>query len=132
MLVQAYLGAERFVAQLARERPLAVVRPPGVHLQAMRRGEHFVTLDARVHVSEDWAPHQHVMVSHVTSGVWRRRGGQRLIGAGRKLLPQLHHVLGRRVRHHNAARSLLLSRRVERIGRRRTHACNMMTRVRHF
>lgn len=118
MLVQAYLGTERFVAQLARERPLAIVRPPGVHLQTVGRREHFVTLDARVHVAEDGASHQHVVVSHVAGGVSRWRCGQRLIGAGRELLPQLHHVLGRRVRHHHTAGSLLLARRVERIGRR--------------
>lgn len=53
MLVQAYLGAERFVAQFARKRPLPVVRPPGMHFQAVRRREHFVTFDARVHVTEN-------------------------------------------------------------------------------
>jgi hypothetical protein len=34
------------------------------------------------------------MVSHVATGVGRRRSGQRLVGARRELLPQLHHILG--------------------------------------
>lgn len=117
MLVQAYLGAERFVAQLARERPLAVVRPPGMHFQAVRRREHFVALDARVHVAEHRAPHQHVMVAHRVRG---RHGGERLVGARSELLSQLHHVFGRRMGRAGAGR--LLGRRVERI-RRRRHTC---------
>lgn len=123
MLVQADFGSERFVAQLARERPLAVVRPPRVHLQAVRRREHLVALDARVHVAERRAPHQRVMVPRMAgrTGVraGRRRGGQqRLVArAGRELLSQLHHLLGRGTRRLDDAAGRVLVGRVEWIRR---------------
>lgn len=57
MLVQAYLGPERFIAQLAEKRPLSFVRPPGMYFQAVRRREHFVAFNARVHVAENGTSH---------------------------------------------------------------------------
>ena len=47
MLIETDLVTERLVADLARERPFAIVRPPGVHLEPVRRGEHLLALDAR-------------------------------------------------------------------------------------
>ena len=47
MLIEADLVAESLVADVASERPLPVVRPPGVDFQSMRSGEHFLALDAR-------------------------------------------------------------------------------------
>ena len=47
MLIETDFVAESLVAHLTRERPLAVVRPPSVHLETMRRREHFLALDAR-------------------------------------------------------------------------------------
>lgn len=52
VLREADFMAEGFVAQLAGEGSLAVVRPPCVHLEAVRRAEHLVALDAAVHVAE--------------------------------------------------------------------------------
>jgi hypothetical protein len=46
MLIEADLVAERLVANVASERPLAVVRAAGVNFQAVRSGEHFLALDA--------------------------------------------------------------------------------------
>lgn len=52
VLAQAHLVAEGLVAELAGERSLAAVRPPGVHFQSVRCGEHLVALEARVHVGQ--------------------------------------------------------------------------------
>lgn len=50
VLAEADLVAERLVAQLAGEGPPPAVRPPRVHLQAVRGAEHLVAFHARVRV----------------------------------------------------------------------------------
>lgn len=46
MLIEADLVAECLVANVTSERPLAVVRTPGVHFQTVRSRKHFLTFDA--------------------------------------------------------------------------------------
>lgn len=84
MLAQADLVAERFVAQLAGERPLAVVRAPRMHLQAVRRREHFLALDARVHVAQrrHARPHEQMVVVVVQMVLL----GEAQVAAGRRRL----------------------------------------------
>ena len=48
MLLETDLVAEGLVAHVAAERPLAVVRAPRVHLEAVRRREDLGALHARV------------------------------------------------------------------------------------
>lgn len=52
VLAEADLVPEGLVAELAGVGLLAVVRPPGVDLEAVRRGEHLLALHARVQVAE--------------------------------------------------------------------------------
>jgi len=52
VLAEADLVAEGLVAELAGVGLLAVVRPPGVDLEAVGRGEHLLALHARVQVAE--------------------------------------------------------------------------------
>lgn len=67
VLAEAHFVAERLVAQLARERPLAVVRAPRVHLESVGRREHLLALHARVDVAQrrDAGPHEQVVVVQV-------------------------------------------------------------------
>ena len=51
MLNETDLVSKRLVTDVARERPLPVVRPPRVHLQTVRGAEYLVTLQARVNIS---------------------------------------------------------------------------------
>ena len=56
VLREADFVSEGLVAQLAGERPLAVVRPPRVDLEAVRRGEDLLALHARVDVAQGKGP----------------------------------------------------------------------------
>lgn len=56
VLRQTYLMPKRLITQLARERPLPIMRPPRMHLQAMRRREHFLALNATINITQRHHP----------------------------------------------------------------------------